>query len=82
MLLKLYALPSLYREGDGQRIGLYENDIFMLFEKYRPDVAALFNELTTHVSDDEMQELQNIWSDIQRRVDRLDRARQTKPPAE
>ncbi len=82
MLLKFYALPSLYRQGDGERIGLYENDIFMLFEKYRPDVAALFSALTTHVSEDEMHELQNIWSDIQRRVDRLDRARQSKPQVE
>lgn len=28
--LKLYALPSIYRQGDFVRVGLYENDIATL----------------------------------------------------
>lgn len=81
ILLKLYALPSLYRQGDGQRIGLYENDIFMLVERYRRDIEPLFDILSKHLMDEQVLELRNIIADIQRRIDRVDRARGTASPA-
>jgi hypothetical protein len=39
LLLKLYALPSLYREGNFARVGLYENDVATLLSYFaqRPD---------------------------------------------
>jgi hypothetical protein len=75
ILLKLYALPSLYKVGDGQRIGLYENDVFMLCERYRPNIEPLFATLATYLDDGQMRELQNIMDDIQRRIARIDRAK-------
>lgn len=36
LLLKLYALRSLYRQGDFQRVALYEGDVAMLMERYNP----------------------------------------------
>jgi hypothetical protein len=41
VLLKLYALPALYLQGDLQRAALYETDIVMLCQRHRPDIAPL-----------------------------------------
>jgi hypothetical protein len=38
LLLKLYALPSLYRQANFARVGIYENDIATLLHYYQPDV--------------------------------------------
>ena len=35
VLLKLYALPSLYRQGNLARVALYETDILMLMDRQR-----------------------------------------------
>ncbi len=75
ILLKLYALPSLYRQGNGQRIGLYENDVFMLCERHRPDMVPLLRSLELYVETGPMNELRSIVADIQRRIERVDRAR-------
>lgn len=82
ILLKLYALPSLYRQGDGQRIGLYENDIFMLRERYRPKIEVLLQTLKPFVDEDTLHELQTIMTDIQHRIERVDKARQSSRPTE
>jgi hypothetical protein len=76
LLLKLYALPSLYRQGDGQRIALYEADITMLWQRYRPQIEPLLETLARFVEAGAMQELRNIMTDIQRRIDRMDRSKQ------
>lgn len=72
LLLKLYALPSLYRHGNFARVGLYENDIATLLQAYRPPVEPLLDELTQHLSESDMRELRAILHDIQRRVQRFD----------
>jgi hypothetical protein len=79
VILKLYALPSLYRQGDGQRIGLYENDIFMLSERYRPRMEPIFAAIRPHVDDAQMGELRSIVADIEARIRRVDRLK--RPPA-
>src|SRR5258708_2522224 len=38
ILLKLYALPSLSRQGNFTRVGLYENDVATLLHTYTPPV--------------------------------------------
>lgn len=75
LLLKLFALPSLYRQGRAQRVGLYENDIFMLCELGRPQMEPIFDVLKRFVDAGQMQELRNIASEIQRRIDRVDRGK-------
>lgn len=42
LLLKLYALPALYRQGNVACISLCENDIAIRY--YRPDLTTLCNE--------------------------------------
>jgi hypothetical protein len=71
LLLKLYALPSLYRQGNFARVGLYENDIATLMHAYRPDLAPLFEELAGHLSTSDVTSLHDIVAEIQQRIARF-----------
>ena len=51
LLLKLYSLPSLYRQGNFARVGIYENDIATLLHDYEPDVNTLLSEISNFVSE-------------------------------
>jgi hypothetical protein len=71
VLLKLYALPSLYRQGDFTRVGLYENDIATLLYAYRPDTDRILNELEPYVSISDFQEIHDIVAELHTRFSRL-----------
>ena len=71
LLLKLYALPSLYRQGNFARVGIYENDIATLLHDYQPDLPALLNELSNYVSENDFKEIKGVISDIQNRIQRF-----------
>ena len=71
LLLKLYALPSLYREGNFARVGIYENDIATLLHDYQPDVPVLLNELSKYVNQNDLAEIKGVVSDIQKRIQRF-----------
>jgi hypothetical protein len=71
ILLKLYALPSLFRLADGQRIALYEADLTMLIERYRPNLEPILTALEPYLDIGQLHELRNIIADIQRRIDRI-----------
>ena len=71
LLLKLYALPSLYRQGNFARVGIYENDIATLIHYYRPDLPSLLNELSKYVNDAYFSEIKSVVSDIQKRINRF-----------
>ena len=71
LLLKMYALPSLYRQGNFARIGIYENDIATLLHYYQPDVPSLLNELSKYVNDNDFTEIKGVVSDIQNRIKRF-----------
>lgn len=71
LLLKLYALPSLYRQGNFARVGIYENDIATLMHEYKPDITLLTKELSSYVSDNDLAEIENIISEIQHRIERF-----------
>jgi hypothetical protein len=73
LLLKLYALPSLYRQGNFARVGLYENDIATLIHDYQPNIPQLIAELGPYVSDNDLVEIKNILSEIQQRIERFRR---------
>lgn len=73
ILLKLYALPSLYRQGNFPRVGLYENDIATLIQAYEPDTATLLDELAAHVSQSDLTEIRTILGEIQGRIERFRR---------
>jgi hypothetical protein len=74
ILLKLYALPSLYRQGNFARVGIYENDIATLLHYYQPDMDALLRELSAHLSDSDLREVREITAEIKHRIDRFSRS--------
>ncbi|MEI7848075.1 MAG: hypothetical protein WCK35_19915 [Chloroflexota bacterium] len=71
LLLKLYALPSLYRQGNFSRVGLYENDIATLLHYYQPDIPLLLAELSKYMDENDFSEIKNVLSDIQNRIKRF-----------
>lgn len=80
LLLKLYALPSLYRQNNFARVGLYENDVATLLYYYKPKMAALERELARYVQAADLQAIQAILKDIQTRIARFQQ--QTPPDGE
>ena len=71
LLLKLYALPSLYRQGNFARVGIYENDIATLLHYYQPDMSSLLGELSKYVNDTDFAEIKGVVTDIQNRIKRF-----------
>jgi len=68
IVLKLYALPSLYRQFDWDRIYLYESDIKLLLARHKPKVEPLFKMLEPHLLPSDMIELRKIISEEQQRI--------------
>ncbi len=73
LLLKLYALPSLYRQGSFERVGVYENDAATLMYAYQPDMKKLLDELGKHLNETDLAEVRNIQSEIEGRIKRFKR---------
>jgi len=74
LLLKLFALPSLYRQGSFERVGIYENDIATLINAFNPDMNSLLKELSKHLNETDLQEARTILNDIQTRIQRFRKA--------
>jgi hypothetical protein len=60
LLLKLYALPSLYRQGNLVRAALYEADIFGLQQGATIDDEQLLVTLSEHLAANDIDELRKI----------------------
>ena len=60
LLLKLYALPSLYRQGNLARAALYEADILMLLQDAVVDEEKLLLSLGKHLAPHDIDELRRI----------------------
>lgn len=69
ILLKLFALPSLYRQGNTRRAAIYETDILQLLLLQPQDFEPLLLELAPHLNPPEINALRNVLTDIQRRID-------------
>ena len=72
ILLKLYALPSLYRQGNFTRVGLYENDVATLMHAHNPSIEPLLNELSRYLSESDNAEVEQIASEIRQRISRFE----------
>jgi len=73
LLLKLYALPSLYRLGNFAKVGIYENDVATLMHAYHPAREPLFEELARHLSETDLAELWAIMAEIEQRIARFEK---------
>lgn len=72
ILLKLYALPSLYRQGNFTRVGLYENDVATLLHAHNPPIEPLLDELSLYLSKSDMTQVKQITNEIQQRISRFE----------
>lgn len=68
LLLKLFALPSLYRQAQFDRVELYERDVAMLVRQFEPDLDPIFAELGEHLPESDLGEVRSIVRDIQDRI--------------
>jgi hypothetical protein len=71
VLLKLYALPSIYRQGQFDKVSIYESDITLLMLRYPVDVDALATILKRYILATDWVELEQIIDDIQARMARF-----------
>lgn len=72
ILLKLYALPSLYRQGNFTRVSLYENDIATLMHTHNPSVEVLLDELQRYLDHSDMSQIRQIVGEINERIRRFE----------
>jgi len=72
VLLKLYALPSLYRQGLFDRVSVYEGDIASLLQRHRCEMEPLLQRLHPHLEEGDRHELRVIVDDIQARIARFE----------
>jgi len=79
LLLKLYALPSLYRQGQFTRVSIYETDIATLMHDYRPDTESILSELADHLPASDLAAVREILLEINSRIARFDDFRQSYP---
>lgn len=71
ILLKLYALPSLYRQGQFSRVSIYENDILLLMLNYDVDIEGILQTLATHLLATDLEEVKSVVADIRGRIKRF-----------
>jgi hypothetical protein len=72
ILLKLYALPSLYRQGNFTRVGLYENDVATLLHVHNPPIEPLLDELASYLSESDLTQVKQIVKEIRQRISRFE----------
>ncbi len=68
ILLKLFALPSLYRQGSIPRADLYETDILQLLRIDPVTDDALLSQLQPHVSDTDLKALADVLGGLRQRI--------------
>lgn len=76
LLLKFFALPSLYRQGQFDKVSIYENDITQLLLNYSVELPELLKILSKHLLASDIEALQATASDIQTRIQRFYTQRQ------
>ena len=70
LLLKLYALPSLYRQGQIARAAVYEADLALLLLAHPVEDEALLFPLSPHMTDSDIHALAEVLRDVRARMGR------------
>jgi len=68
VLLKLFALPSLYRQSNVRRAAIYETDILQLLILQPLETESLLAQLQPHMTSSDINALREILSEIQQRI--------------
>jgi hypothetical protein len=79
ILMKLFALTSLYERGDWAKIALFETDIYMLYAIERPEIEPILQTLHPFVRTGQFYELRMFIDEMKQRIIRLDRAKKSDP---
>jgi hypothetical protein len=69
--LKLYVLPSLYRQGDFAKVGIYENDVTTLIYEYKSDISCLLKVLTDYLDTNDIKKIKDILAEINARMSKF-----------
>ena len=67
-MLKLFALPSLYRQGRFEKFDLYQNDLLRLLRELELEVEPLLNQLSQHLLPSDIEELREIVASIKAEI--------------
>jgi hypothetical protein len=70
LLLKLFALPSIYRQGRFAKVRAYEKDIADLLDRNRLPIEPLLGVLSKYMLASDLDEVRGIVADIQDRIAR------------
>jgi len=68
LLTKLFALPSLYRQGQFAKVRTYEKDIADLIEGFHPNINHLLETLADHLLPSDVAEVRRIVAEIEQRI--------------
>lgn len=71
IILNFYALPSLYRQGKFDRASICENDILLLLLQYSVNLEQIFKVLSNHLLPIDLEQIKEIATDIESRVNRF-----------
>jgi len=74
VILKFYALPSLYRQGKFDRSALYETDILQLAYNYNLALTSAIEVVDPHLIASDRSEIREIARDIDQRRQRMIRS--------
>jgi hypothetical protein len=77
IILKLYALPSLYRQLDWDRIYIHESDIKQLLARYRPSINGLLEFIKPHMIESDVHELRRFLVEVVERIATIERKPET-----
>jgi hypothetical protein len=69
VLLKLYALPFLYRQCLFDKVAIYETDMMMLLQAHGVAMDSIFEVLQTHLSSGDVETLRGIHREIVEKIE-------------
>jgi hypothetical protein len=69
VLLKLYALPFLYRQHLFDKVAIYETDVMMLLQAHSVEIDAVFEILKAHLSSGDVETLREIHREIAAKIE-------------
>ena len=76
VLMKLFALPSLYRQGDFGRVGIYEHDVAHLIQQVGVEPERLIEGIRGEVLPSDFEQMQAIVGELRERLTRFDERRE------
>jgi hypothetical protein len=80
--MKLFALPSLYRQGNFDKVGIYEQDVMSLLRNYDIPLEVVWRILTPSVLPSDLGEIQRIAAEIKGRIAAASTRFAPPPPAD